>query len=79
MQTEAEFLELPPPHGVRSRRRSMSMPRGSRPDEGRFMRHSLRYSGRRDGPAFRRCGRIFSRWAPWGSWRAICCSNASRS
>ena len=52
MQTEAEFLELPAPYGVGSRRRSMLMPRGSRPT------------------AFRRSGRIFSRWAPWGSWRA---------
>jgi hypothetical protein len=73
MQTEAEFLELPAPYGVGSRRRSMLMSRGSRPTggmKGRFMRHSLRYPGRRDGPAFRRSGRIFSRWAPWGSWRA---------
>jgi hypothetical protein len=30
MQTEAEFLELPAPYGVGSRRRSMLMPRGSR-------------------------------------------------
>jgi len=34
MQTEAEFLELPAPCGVGSRRRSMLMPRGSRPDRG---------------------------------------------
>ena len=40
MQTEAEFL--PAPYGVGSRRRSMLMPRGSRPTggmKGRFMRH----------------------------------------
>ena len=52
MQTEAEFLELPAPYGVASRRRSMLMPRGSRPTggmKGRFMRHSLMQKKRRRG------------------------------
>jgi len=72
MQTEAEFLELRPiRRGVAE---AFDVDAAREPPDrgmkGRFMRHSLRYPGRRDGPAFRRCGRIFSRWAPWGSWRA---------
>jgi hypothetical protein len=66
MQTEAEFLELPiAAFDVDAARQPPTAGM-----KGRFMRHSLRYPGRRDGPAFRRSGRMFSRWAPWGSWRA---------
>jgi len=82
MQTEAEFLELPASYGVGSRRRSMSMPRGSRPTGG--WRADLcgihcDIPADETDPPFGAAAGYFPAGHRGAVGVPICCSNASRS
>jgi hypothetical protein len=66
MQTEAEFLQLP----VAAFDVDAARQPPDRGDEGPIYAAFIAISRPTRRTAFRRSGRIFSRWAPWGSWRA---------